>query len=81
MTSIQGQMDRKKVTSVFGFWLAAGENIDFVTQHLANNRISGAKYTPGGGHSHMKSDVGVPPSTSDVGVFQWQIASKMGVFQ
>ena len=31
--------DRKKTTSVFGFWLAAGENIDFVTQYLANNRI------------------------------------------
>ena len=31
--------DKKKTTSVFGFWLTAGENIDFVTQNLANNRI------------------------------------------
>ena len=31
--------DREKTTFVFGFWLTAGENIDFVTQHLANDRI------------------------------------------
>ena len=28
--------DKKKTTSIFGFWLMAGENIDFVTQNLAN---------------------------------------------
>ena len=33
--------DRKKTTSLFGIWLTAGENIDFVTQYLANNRIVG----------------------------------------
>ena len=33
--------DRKKTTSVFSFWLTAGENIDFVTQYLANNKIFG----------------------------------------
>ena len=33
--------DRKKTTSVFGFLLTADENIDFVTQYLANNRIFG----------------------------------------
>ena len=35
-------MDRKKTTSVFdGFCLTACENIDIVTQYLANNRIFG----------------------------------------
>ena len=34
--------DRKKTTSVFGFWLTAGENTDFVTQFVADiNRIFG----------------------------------------
>ena len=33
--------DKKKKTSVFGFLLTASENIDFVTQNLANNRIFG----------------------------------------
>ena len=31
----------KKTASVFGFWLTVGENIDFVTQYLAKNRIRG----------------------------------------
>ena len=31
--------DRKKTTSVFDFWLTADENIDFVTQYRANNRL------------------------------------------
>ena len=33
--------DKKKTTSVFGFWLTAVENIDFVTQNLANDSIFG----------------------------------------
>ena len=37
----KAKADRKKITSVFGFWLTAGENIDFVTQYLANNKIFG----------------------------------------
>ena len=35
----------------------------------------------GGGALTYESDVRVPPSTSDVGVFWWQIGSKKGVFQ
>ena len=35
----------------------------------------------GGGALTYESDVRVPPSTSDVGVFRWQIASKKEVFQ
>ena len=34
-----------------------------------------------GGALTYESDVRVPPSTSDVGVFRWHIASKKGVFQ
>ena len=30
---------KKKKTSVLCFWLTAGENIDYVTQYLANNMI------------------------------------------
>ena len=41
MTSIHGQSRQEETTSVFGFWLTTGENIDFVTQNLANNRIFG----------------------------------------
>ena len=33
--------NRKETTSVFGLGLTAAGNIDFVTQYLANNRISG----------------------------------------
>ena len=33
--------DRKKTTSVFGFWLTVGENIDFATQYLATYRLFG----------------------------------------
>ena len=35
------KVGRKKTAFVFGFWLMACENIDFVTQYLANNRIFG----------------------------------------
>ena len=35
------KQERKKPTSVFGFWLTAGENIDFLTQYLADNMIFG----------------------------------------
>ena len=29
----------KKTTSVFSFWLTAGENIDFVTKYFDNSRL------------------------------------------
>ena len=33
--------DRKKIISVFGFWLTVSENNDFVAQYLANNSFFG----------------------------------------
>ena len=41
MTSIQGQSGHEENNFVFGFWPKAGENVDFVIQYLANNRIFG----------------------------------------
>ena len=41
MTPIQGQSGQEEITSVFGFWLMADENIDFLTQYLASNMIFG----------------------------------------
>ena len=41
MTSIQGQSGREENNFCFFVLLMAGENIDFVTQYLANNRIFG----------------------------------------
>ena len=38
---VNSRSDKKKTISVFCFWLTAGENIDFVTLNLANNRIFG----------------------------------------
>ena len=39
------KVDINQTTSVFAFWLTAGENVDFVTQHLAYNRIFGDTYS------------------------------------
>ena len=46
--------NKKKTTSVFGFWLTAGENIDFVTQNLANNRILGDDFVDFSGKVHLR---------------------------
>ena len=43
------------------------------------DRITYGLY-PGGALTY-ESDVQVPPSTSDVGVFRWQNASKKGIFE
>ena len=39
MKSVQGQSRQEETTFVFDFLLTAGENIDFVTQSVANNSI------------------------------------------
>ena len=41
MTSIQGQSGQEESNLCFGFWLTVSENIDFITQYLANNGIFG----------------------------------------
>ena len=35
------RQDKKKTTSVFGFWLTDSKNTDFVTQYFDNNAIFG----------------------------------------
>ena len=47
------KVDKKKTTSVFGFWLTASEIIDFVTQNLANNRIFGDDLIDFSGKVHL----------------------------
>ena len=61
MTSIQGQSGQEEnkicfwfqTKSVFGFRLTAVENIDFVTQNLASNRIFGDDFVDFLGKVHL----------------------------
>ena len=54
MMSIQGQSGQEENNFFLGvFWLTAGENNDFVTQNLANNRIFGDDLVDFSGKVHL----------------------------
>ena len=72
-----GQCPRYLYQTLEGLNPVYSKSVPAGTLILAVTRLN--IFYPGGALTY-ESDVRVPPSTSDVGVFQWQIASKRGSF-